>query len=154
MPTILVIDDDHSIRHAIQALLKKNGYEVVLAPDGAAGLKLIGSARFDAVIIDMFMDGMDGLATIRELRKCDPKLPFVAMSGFPFTDPRNGVPDFLGMAVRLGAVAALQKPCRVFELLNAVQKCIAAREPETDSESDHDDLVEMAAEFERPRRTS
>jgi DNA-binding NtrC family response regulator len=154
MPTILVIDDDHSIRHAIQALLKKNGYEVVLASDGAAGLRLIGSARFDAVIIDMFMDGMDGLATIRELKKFDPKLPFIAMSGFPFTDPRNGAPDFLGMAVRLGAVAALQKPCRVFELLNAVQKCTAAREPETDSESDHDDLAETAAGFGRQRRRS
>jgi DNA-binding NtrC family response regulator len=154
MPTILVIDDDHSIRHAIQALLTKNGYEVVLAPDGAAGLRLIGSARFDAVIIDMFMDGMDGLATIHELKKFDPKVPFVAMSGFPFTDPRNGVPDFLGMAVRLGAVAALQKPCRVFELLNAVQKCIAAREPKTGSKSDPEDPAQMAAEFKRPRRTS
>ncbi|MBV8696338.1 response regulator [Bradyrhizobium sp.] len=154
MPTILVIDDDHSIRHAIQALLRKNGYEVVLASDGAAGLKLIGSARFDAVIVDMFMDGMDGLATIRELKKCDPKMPFVAMSGFPFTDPRNSVPDFLGMAVRLGAVAALQKPCRVFELLNAVQKCIAARERDSESEGDHEDMVEMAPDFERPRRTS
>jgi two-component system, response regulator, stage 0 sporulation protein F len=154
MPTILVIDDDHSIRHAIQALLKKNGYEVVLAPDGAAGLKLIGSVRFDAVIIDMFMDGMDGLATIRELKKFDPDLPFVAMSGFPFTDPRNGVPDFLGMAVRLGAVAALQKPCRVFELLNAVQRCIAAREHDTESDEDGEGAVAMTAELQRSRRTS
>jgi DNA-binding NtrC family response regulator len=154
MPTILVIDDDHSIRHAIQVLLKKNGYEVVLAPDGAAGLKLIGNVQFDAVIIDMFMDGMDGLATIRELKKFDPDLPFVAMSGFPFTDPRNGVPDFLGMAVRLGAVAALQKPCRVFELLNAVQKCIAVREADTESENDNEDGMEMTADFERPRKTS
>jgi DNA-binding NtrC family response regulator len=154
MPTILVIDDDHSIRHAIQALLQKNGYDVVLAPDGATGLKLIGSARFDAVIIDMFMDGMDGLATIHELKKCDPDLPFVAMSGFPFTDPRNGVPDFLGMAVRLGAIAALQKPCRVFELLNAVQKCVAAREHDTEGDEDGEGAAALTAEFERPRKPS
>jgi FixJ family two-component response regulator len=58
------------------------------------------------------------------------------------------------MAVRLGAVAALQKPCRVFELLNAVQKCIAARKHDTEGDEDREGAAVLTAEFERPRKPS
>ncbi len=124
MPTILVIDDDHAIRTVLDVLLRKKHFGVFLAPDGPTGLRLISNVAFDAVIIDMFMPGMDGIATIRELIKLKPDLPFIAMSGYGFTDRKQGAPDFLGMAIRLGAAAALQKPFENMELLGAIDRSI------------------------------
>lgn len=127
MPTVLIIDDDPATRTALEMLLKKKKFGVFLAPDGPTGIRLIGSVAFDAVVIDMFMPGMDGLATIRELIKIDPTVPFIAISGYAFTDRRQGAPDFLGMAIKLGATAALQKPFDILDLLEAVDKAIEVR---------------------------
>jgi two-component system, response regulator, stage 0 sporulation protein F len=127
MPTILVIEDDQAIRTALDMLLRKKQFGVFLAPDGQTGLRLISSLTFDAVIIDMFLRGMDGIATIRELIKLKPDLPFIAISGYAFTDRKQGAPDFLGMAIRLGAAAALQKPFETQELLEAIDRSLASR---------------------------
>ncbi len=128
MPSILVIDDDVSTRTALHALLSKNKLGVFLAADGPTGIRLIGQIPFDVIVIDMFMPGMDGIATMRELIKLDPTLPFIAMSGCGFTNRKLGAPDFLGMAVRLGAAAALQKPFGAAELLAAVDECLLRRQ--------------------------
>jgi two-component system, response regulator, stage 0 sporulation protein F len=127
MPTILVIEDDQAIRTALDMLLRKKHFGVFLAADGQTGLRLISSVAFDAVIIDMFLRGMDGIATIRELIKLKPDLPFIAISGYAFTDRKQGAPDFLGMAIRLGAAAALQKPFETQELLEAIDRSLASR---------------------------
>jgi two-component system response regulator (stage 0 sporulation protein F) len=127
MPTILVIEDDQAIRTALDMLLRKKHFGVFLAADGQTGLRLISSFAFDAVIIDMFLRGMDGIATIRELIKLKPDLPFIAISGYAFTDRKQGAPDFLGMAIRLGAAAALQKPFETQELLEAIDRSLTSR---------------------------
>jgi len=128
MPTVLIIDDDYATRAALEILLKKKQFGVFLAPDGPTGIRLIGSVSLDAVVIDMFMPGMDGLATIRELIKIDPTVPFIAISGYAFTDKKQGAPDFLGMAIKLGATAALQKPFDILDLLEAVDGAIEVRQ--------------------------
>jgi CheY-like chemotaxis protein len=129
MPTILVIDHDPAIRTALDILLRRKHLGVFLAADGPTGLHLISSIAFDAVIIDMFMPGMNGISTIRELIKLKPDLPFIAMSGYAFTDRKQGAPDFLGMATRLGAAAALQKPFETNELLAAIDRSLERRKP-------------------------
>ena len=128
MPTVLIIDDDSATRAALETLLKKKKFCVFLAPDGPTGIRLIGSVSFDAVVIDMFMPGMDGIATIRELIKIDPTVPFITISGYAFTDKKQGAPDFLGMAIKLGATAALQKPFDLLDLLEAVDRAIEVRQ--------------------------
>jgi two-component system, response regulator, stage 0 sporulation protein F len=133
MPNILVIDDDHATRAALYAMLRQRKFGIFLAPDGPSGLRSINSAAFDAVIIDMFMPGMDGIATIRELIRHKPTLPFITMSGCGFTDRRQGAPDFLGMAIRLGAAAALQKPFRPAELFEAIQRALGIAERPADT---------------------
>src|SRR3569833_2310266 len=128
MPTVLIIDDDLATRTALEVLLKKKKFGVFLAPDGPTGVRLVSTVSFDAVVIDMFMPGMDGIATIRELIALDRTVPFIAMSGYAFTDRGQGAPDFLGMAIKLGATAALQKPFEIVELLAAVNRADAARQ--------------------------
>jgi CheY-like chemotaxis protein len=128
MPAILVMDDDSHALAAIDAVLKRSGFDVVIARVGRTGLGLFKTEKFDAVVIDIFMPEMDGIATIRQLRGFDPSIPIIAMSGRAFTDPRNGAPDFLGMAVKLGADYALQKPFAGDQLVQALFRRLANRE--------------------------
>jgi CheY-like chemotaxis protein len=129
MTRILVIDDDLSVGVAIQTLLRHRGYDVVLARSGLAGTDAFRASHFDAVMVDLFMPGMDGLETVTSIRRLAPSVPIVAMSGFRFSDSTPGFPDFLDMATKLGATACLRKPFGPSQLLAAVADSLAATYP-------------------------
>lgn len=124
MPTVLVVDDDKGVRNALDILLKSRHFGVFLAGDGVTGINLIATKQFDAVMVDIFMPGLDGLATIRQIRAAHGNLPIIAMSGRSFTNVSLGKPDFLGMAVKLGADAALQKPFSSRELFQTLDRLL------------------------------
>jgi CheY-like chemotaxis protein len=76
------------------------------------------------------MPGMDGIETIREVRKHQPTLPAIVISGTSLGGPGAlapglQAPDFLAMAVKLGAVRSLQKPFKPRDIVGAVQQCLA-----------------------------
>ena len=81
MTKILVIDDDASDRDLLAAVLKKRGYEVILADNGGAGLTLCHRRTPDAVVLDLNMPGIDGRTILRQLRILHPTLPVVVFSG-------------------------------------------------------------------------
>ncbi|MDR3375204.1 MAG: response regulator, partial [Ancalomicrobiaceae bacterium] len=94
------------------------------ASDGPSGLRLFGQVSVDAVVVDIFMPEMDGLATIREMRIRAPHIPIIAMSGHSVTNGSR--PDFLKMAVKLGATQALQKPFTAAGLFAVLSMCFEA----------------------------
>jgi DNA-binding response OmpR family regulator len=65
---VLLVDDDEDVRHMTRVSLGFEGFDVTEAPDGEAGLAAIRAERPDAVILDVMMPGMDGLAVLREVR--------------------------------------------------------------------------------------
>jgi DNA-binding response OmpR family regulator len=135
MQRILVIDDDTSVRVAIKTLLEHEGFEVVAAEDGRAGLEALESTPFDLVVVDIFMPGMDGLETITALHRRVPGVPIIAMSGFMFRDSSAPAPDFLSMAAKLGAASSLHKPFRPRELIAAVRACLDPAPRHTENRS-------------------
>ena len=127
MANILVIDDDPAVRTTIRLVLEREGHTVKLATDGLAGMKAIKAGGIDLLIVDIFMPGMDGIETIREVRQHQPDLPAIVISGTSIGGvqaPGLGAPDFLAMAVKLGAVRSLQKPFRPRDILAAVSQCL------------------------------
>lgn len=68
MKTILVIDDEYAILDALRVLLEDEGYRVLTAEDGAAGLEALGREKVDAVVLDLMMPRMDGRAVLAALR--------------------------------------------------------------------------------------
>lgn len=133
MARIQVIDDDHAIRTTIKLLLEREGHDVFVAEDGRRGLEQFKAGRFDLLIVDIFMPGMDGLETIRSIRQLRPEIPIIVISGYAFRTTLEKVPDFLEMAVKFGAASSLQKPFRPSELLSIVAKCLqdSRRGPKT-----------------------
>jgi DNA-binding response OmpR family regulator len=144
MPTILVVDDDRLVRSMIEEVLKHRRFEVAVARNGQAGVELFGTGKFDAVVIDLFMPEMDGNAAIRGLRALDPSVPIIAMSGRTSADVCDGAPDFLAMAVKLGADCALQKPFRSDELVDAIRRGMANRAARAGVSSPQQNLLEVS----------
>jgi CheY-like chemotaxis protein len=135
MPRILVVDDDRSVRIATQALLEDDGYEVVVADSGRAGIEALADSTFDVVIVDIFMPGMDGLETIKAFHYYAPDVPIIAMSGFMFRNTSAPAPDFLSMSTKLGAAYSLHKPFRPRDLLKAIEACLGSGSQREDSAS-------------------
>lgn len=79
---LLVVDDDKVICRLFKSLLGREGYEVTTALSGEEAIEKAKSGKFDVAFIDVVMPGMDGLSTLRELRKIIPGTTFVMMTGF------------------------------------------------------------------------
>jgi len=124
VPRILVIDDDTTVITAIKAVLMRSGFEVITAPGGKSALKAVEVYAFDLVIVDMVMEEIDGLETIRLLHEVAPKVPVIAVSGFMFKPSVPATADFLGLAAKLGIAYCLHKPFRPDELIAAVKACV------------------------------
>ena len=114
MATILLIDDEESVRMVFQVALERAGYRVLTAENGQHGLRLLEHQEVDLALVDIFMPGTDGLEVIELLHMSRPACKIIAMSG--------GSPewDYLDAAKYLGANDTLKKPFSVQELLDTV----------------------------------
>lgn len=68
MPRILIADDDHDIRDLVATKLRRAGYDVVTAIDGAEALRALEGSRVDLAVLDIMMPGLSGLDVVREVR--------------------------------------------------------------------------------------
>jgi PAS domain S-box-containing protein len=116
--TILVVDDEESVRDFFAQVLVRTGYEVVAARNGAEALDKFRERRFDLVLTDLVMPEKEGIEMIGILRKERPDLKVVAVSG-----AFGGA--FLQVAQLLGANATLLKPVSPDQLLAAVRGVLA-----------------------------
>ncbi len=124
MRSVLVIDDDKLVREAARILLSGEGYDVVLADGGAAGIEAARSSQFDVIIVDLFMPDINGLKVMGTIRQSNPGVPMIAASGFMFDGTCPSMPAFESMAAEAGAVATLYKPFRPAALLQAVEQAL------------------------------
>jgi DNA-binding response OmpR family regulator len=127
---ILVVDDDPMVCMAIEIYLQRNDFRVTIADGGEAGLRALEHEQFDLMIIDIFMPHMRGFESIRIFHERAPTIPLIAMSGYAFADLNSPVPDFLRMALELGAARCLRKPFTPDALLAAINACLAEHRPD------------------------
>lgn len=128
MANILVVDDDPAVQLTIRMLLERAGHAVVVAGDGQKGLTAFEGGSFDLLFLDIFMPGMDGLETMRHIHRGQPTVPIIVISGRPLVQEAGAEPDFLAMALKLGAVSSLPKPFKPAALLAMVERCLTARD--------------------------
>lgn len=122
MAEILVVDGDATTRRVIRALLEDAGHDVVEAEGGREGLEAIGAHTPDLVITELYMEEMDGIELLRNIREQWPSEPVLVMSS------RTGheVPGILKIAELLGASGLLDKPIVQENLLEKVGAILAA----------------------------
>jgi DNA-binding NtrC family response regulator len=103
MRSILVVDDEKSIRDSIRMILEYEKFDVHFADDGPSALARIAGGSFDLVLLDIKMPGMDGMKVLQKVRETHPFLPVVMISG-------HGTIETAVEATRLGAYDFLPKP--------------------------------------------
>ena len=115
---ILIVDDEPFIRSLLRDALKTKNYETTLAANGEEALEALAQQRYDLVISDVVMPGMEGFELLKRIRKKYPGLRVIILTGFA---REHEISDFL----LHGANEYLTKPFQVTELLAAVEEVLA-----------------------------
>ncbi len=131
---VLVVDDDKAVRESLRRSLEYNGYDVVLARDGAEALASIGTARPDVVVMDVMMPRLSGLETTRALRAAGHDLPVLVLTA------RDAVGDRVE-GLDAGADDYLTKPFALAELLARLRALLRRVTP---AEGEHDEVLTFA----------
>jgi CheY-like chemotaxis protein len=124
MRRILVVDDDPLVSNSIKTWLEHAGFEVKVADDGISGLNALEGSTFDLMIVDIFMPHMHGFESVRVFHQHAPDVPLIAISGYAFAENRIPAPDFLRMALELGASRCLRKPFAPATLMAMIDMCL------------------------------
>jgi CheY-like chemotaxis protein/anti-sigma regulatory factor (Ser/Thr protein kinase) len=120
VPRILVVDDDRTTLRMLRLQLEAAGHEVETARDGAAGLAKLNRSRFDVVLLDVWMPGMDGLEVLSRLRGAPSRPRVIVMTA-------DDAPETLLKAVREQAFGYVTKPVEPEELGSAVASALASK---------------------------
>lgn len=113
MDQILIVDNDEGLVHFLSRILRKQGYAVSEALDGTAALARIRDEGFDLILLDYKMPGLNGLETLREIRRANNRTPVIIMTAYGTTDTAIA-------AMKLGAYDYLLKPFESEELKRIV----------------------------------
>jgi DNA-binding NtrC family response regulator len=119
---LLIVDDEHGQRESMAAWLREDGYTVHTAPSGERALELARQEPYVLYFVDLKMPhGMDGIETLRELRKLDPGAAVIIITAYAGVDTAI-------QAIREGAQEYIVKPCNPHELSLHVERLIRVHE--------------------------
>lgn len=115
--TILIIDDEESIRASLKGALEDEGFDVITAEDGESGITRTSEELPDLILLDIWMPGIDGIETLNRLKRLYPKLPIVIMSG-------HGTIEAAVKATKLGAYDFIEKPLSIEKVILAIGRAL------------------------------
>ena len=119
---VLVVDDDEVVRLSYQRSLQAANcnVDVEAALNGEEALEVLESKRFDVVLLDLRMPGMDGMSVLRSIKRDWPASGVVVITGYPTVESAKE-------AMRLGATDYLAKPVSPAEIINAANSAITQK---------------------------
>jgi len=121
--SILVIDDEASIRESLEVLLSLEGYTISMAVDGEEGLRMLESNSYDLVLLDLAMPGQSGLEILPQIKERQPDLPVIMITAY-------GTVSNVVDAIRAGAENFVQKPWDNEKLLADIRAAIGRHRAE------------------------
>ncbi len=111
---ILLVDDETDFTDTMSQLLQTRGYRVTAVNGGESAIKALGQGRYDVMVLDLKMPGMDGMATLKEAKKLEFFTETLILTG-------HATVDTALEAIKLGAYDYLTKPCDIDELVQKIQ---------------------------------
>jgi len=115
--TILVVDDEESIRKSLVDIFTDEGYEVLTAGSGAEGVEMLRKYQPALAIIDVVLPRSDGIEILRQFKEIRPAMPVIMISG-------HGTIDITVKAMKAGAADFIEKPLTLDRLSLAVQTAL------------------------------
>ena len=110
---VLLVDDEEQFLNVLAKRLEKRGLTVETAENGEKAIDKVKSRDFDAVILDLFMPGMDGMETLKRLKKENPDLSIIILSGQATVEKSVEV-------MKMGASDLMEKPVDLNKLLEKI----------------------------------
>jgi DNA-binding NtrC family response regulator len=114
---VLLIDDEQIFVDSLTKVLRRRGMVVQSAPNGAAGLELLAREEVDAIVLDVRMPGMDGIATFKAIRERNSLTPVIFLSGH--IDIKQ-----VSQALKDGCAEVLLKPCPIRQSRLLHRRCL------------------------------
>ncbi len=111
---VLVVDDEEDFGTAVAIRLRRRGFEASAVCAGRDALRLVQGRRYDVMVLDLKMPGMDGVEVLREVRHLDPDLQVVVLTG-------HGTVEAGIEGMQLGAADFLQKPVAIEHLCTVIE---------------------------------
>ncbi|HEY6121970.1 MAG TPA: sigma-54 dependent transcriptional regulator [Pyrinomonadaceae bacterium] len=118
--SILILDDEPSLRERLQQFLRKRGYRVSVSADSLEALERIAQERFDLILVDASAPGQGGVQVIQEIKSSCVDAAFVVMSAYATVDQSV-------QALRLGAADYVTKPFELYEVGTVIDRVILSR---------------------------
>lgn len=112
-PKILMVDDEEDLMKTVVNRLNKRNFKTTGVLSGEEALETIKKDPFDIVVLDVKMRGIDGIETLRELKKIDPGIEVILLTGHASVDAALD-------GMKLGAYEFLMKPCKIEELIEKI----------------------------------
>ena len=125
-PTILIVDDEPGVRTALTGVLRDEGYTVEAVPSGEACLERVTQGTVDLVLLDVWLPGLDGLATLSRLRERQVDVQVVLISG-------HGNIEFAVRAIKMGAFDFVEKPLSLEKTVLVVRNALRQRRLEAEN---------------------
>src|SRR5881275_3235530 len=126
MPSILLVDDEPGVRSALGGVLRDEGYEVDAVDSGEACLERLGRQAYDVVVLDIWLPGMDGLATFARMRERQVESQVVMISG-------HGNIESAVRAIKMGAFDFVEKPLSLDKTVLVVNNALRQRRLEAEN---------------------
>jgi two-component system nitrogen regulation response regulator NtrX len=117
---IMIVDDEPGVRSALEAILVDEGFSVTCADSGEAALEAIQGASFEAILLDVWLPGIDGIETLQRLRERCPSTEVVMISG-------HGTIETAVKATKLGAFDFVEKPLSLEKILVVLRNALRQR---------------------------
>lgn len=114
---ILVVDDQVDMCHTLSDLLEAKGYAVIIAREGKTALEKIEKEKPNLVLLDIRLPGMDGIQVLKRIRKINPKLPVIMITGY-------GSKESAFRSIELGAFEYIQKPFENQQIVLTIKKAL------------------------------
>ncbi len=112
--SVLIVDDDGAILETLSDVLEAKGYSVAVAQNGFLAIDRVKETDFDLALLDIVMPEMNGVQTLREMRRISPEIKAIIMTGY-------AVDNLIREAIAEGAVQALNKPLDLGELIQLIE---------------------------------
>lgn len=125
-PSILIVDDEPSILQSLGGLLSDEGFGVITAANGYEALKIVDTESPDLVLLDIWMPGIDGIETLKEIKKDNPHIQVIIISG-------HGNIETAVKAIKLGAFDLIQKPLSIDKVIVSINNALNFRRLEEEN---------------------
>ena len=125
-PSILIVDDEPSILQTMGGLLTDEGFEVITALNGYEALKVIDVESPDLVLLDIWMPGIDGIETLKEIKKDNPNIQVIIVTG-------HGTIETAVKATKLGAFDLIEKPLSIDKVILSINNALNFRRLEEEN---------------------